>query len=234
MDILGSIGKLYTFLLLVVLFLGSGFAVWAGINAIMNKKDDIKENTNKIKEYLNLKYQNIKNKDIIGGLTMKNNGFIKLAVFSFVGIIISAAILTALPKSGNSMGYMNTQNNMASMNMQGSMYGQASMQGMTNYNSQGAMNGSADLYSIQQQLNYIQQQIYQLQNQMNNNSMNGMQSNSGSSMNNMGNSNNMNNNNSMNNMGNSNNMNNNSSMNNMNNSNNMNNNNSSSSSMPMM
>ncbi len=233
MDILGSIGKLYTFLLLVVLFLGSGFAVWAGINAIMNKKDDIKENTNKIKGNLNLKFQNIKNKDIIGGLTMKNNGFIKLAVFSFVGIIISAAILTALPKSGNQMGYMNAQNNMASMNMQGSMYGQSSMQGMTNYNSQGTMNGSADFYSIQQQLNNIQQQIYQLQNQMNNNSMNSMQSNSGSSMNNMGNSmNNMGS--SMNNMGNSNNMNNNSSMNNMNNSNNMNNNNSSSSSMPMM
>ncbi len=220
MDILGSIGKLYTFLLLVVLFLGSGLAVWAGINAIMNKKDNIKENSNKLKEKYNLKFQSIKNSDIIGGFTMKNNGFIKLAVFSFVGIIISAAILTALPKTGNTMGYsyMNTQNNMASMNMQGSMYGQSSMQGMTN--SQGTMNGSADLYSIQQQLNNIQQQIYQLQNQINNNSMNGMQNNS-NAMNNS----------SMNNIGNSNNMNNNS--NNSNNSNNM-NNNSSSSSMPMM
>lgn len=230
MDILGSIGKLYTFLLLVVLFLGSGFAVWAGINAIMNKREVIKENTIKIKENLNLKFQNINNKDIIGGLTMKNNGLIKLAVFSFVGIIISAAILTALPKSGNSMGYMNTQN-MVSMNMQGSVYGQSGMQGMTNYNLQGTMNGNADFYSIQQQLNNIQQQIYQLQNQMNNNSMNGMQSNSGSSMNNMGNSmNNMGS--SRNNMGNSNNMNNN--MNNNSSMNNMNNSNSNSSSMSMM
>lgn len=227
MDILGSIGELYTFILLVVLFLGSGLAAWAGINAILNKRDTIKNNTSKIKESLNQKLQNIRIKDIIGGITMNNNGFIKLAVFSFVGIIISAAILMALPKIESSMGYMNTQSNMTSMNMQGSMQsnmnGQSGMPGMLNYNMTGTMNGNADIYSVQQQLNSIQQQINQLQNQMNNGTMGSMQSNTGNLNSNMNNMNGNMNNNSMNN-NNTNNM----------NSNNMNNSNSSSSSMPMM
>lgn len=171
MDILGSIGKLYTFLLLVVLFLGSGLAVWAGINAIMSRKDNIKENTNKIKDNLSVKLQNMKNNNIIGGISMKNNGFIKLAVFSFVGIIISAAILAALPNYTNStMNNMNMSSGYTTTSM--------NMQGMTGY-STGSMTTGTDLYSIQQQLNYMQQQIYQLQNQMNSMNMNSM-NNSGS------------------------------------------------------
>lgn len=190
MDILGSIGKLYTFLLLVILFLGSGLAVWAGMNAILNKKASIKENTNKIKEDFNTKLQSItykmnrqaaslvENNNIIGGMNMKNNSFIKLAVFSFIGIIISAAILTALPKYSNSPSnmIMNSGYNTTAMNMQSNMYNQSNMQGMSGYSTQGTMS-SSDLYSIQQQLTYMQQQIYQLQNQMNN-SMNSSGSNS--------------------------------------------------------
>lgn len=217
MDVLGSIGKLYTFILLVVLFLGTGLAVWAAINAILNKKEKIKESTDNINTTLNSGIQSLKNKNVLGGINMKNSGFIKLAVFSFVGIIISAAILAALPNySGTSMNSMNmgTQYSNTSMNMQG-MSGN-SMQAGTSTNS--------DLYSIQQQLNQIQQQIYQLQNQMNNGSMSGMQNNSSNNMNNNSmNSNSMNNN--------SNSMNSNS--NNMNNSNSS-NSSSSMSSMPMM
>lgn len=218
MDILGSIGKLYTFALLVLLFLGSGLAVWAGINAIINKKEKIKENRDKIMSNVSSSFNSMKNKNILGGINMKNNGFIKLAVFSLVGIIISAAILTALPGlTGGSMNNMNmaSQYNAGMMNMQGT-YDQSNMQGMSGYGMQGAMNTNPDLYYIQQQLNSMQQQINQLQNQMNSSSMNSMQSNSGNSMNNSG----MSNSNSMN----SNNMNNNSNS----------NSNSSMSSMPMM
>ncbi len=201
MDILGSIGKLYTFILLVLLFLGSGLAVWAGINAIINKKEKIKENKDKIMSNVSSSYNSIKNKNILGGVNMKNNGFIKLAVFSLVGIVISAAILTALPSlTGNSMSNMNmaSQYNAGSMNMQSGysqtgmqgMNNQMSMQGSTGYGMQGVYNTNPDLYTIQQQLNAMQQQINQLQNQMNNSSMNSMQSNTGNSMNN---NNNMNN-----------------------------------------
>jgi hypothetical protein len=218
MDILGSVGKLYTFILLAVLFLGSGLAVWAAINSIMNKREKIKESTDKIKTTLNSSLKSTKNKNILGGINMKNSGFIKLAVFSFIGIIISAAILAALPKYSSSSMNMGTQYGAATMNMQGT----------PGYSMQAGMN-SNNLSSIQQQLNQIQQQINQLQNQMSNNYMSGMQSNSGSmnnsSMNNSSMNNNMNNNS----------MNNNSSM----NSNSMSNSNSSSnsssmSSMPMM
>ncbi len=201
MDILGSIGKLYTFILLVLLFLGSGLAVWAGINAIINKKEKIKENKDKIMSNVSSSYNSIKNKNILGGVNMKNNGFIKLAVFSLVGIVISAAILTALPSlTGNSMSNMNmaSQYNAGSMNMQSGysqtgmqgMNNQMSMQGSTGYGMQGVYNTNPDLYTIQQQLNAMQQQINQLQNQMSNSSMNSMQSNTGNSMNN---NNNMNN-----------------------------------------
>jgi peptidoglycan hydrolase CwlO-like protein len=175
MDILGAIGNLYTFILLVILFLGSGLAVWSGINAIIRKKDELKENTSQIKENLNSKLQKVKNYNYIGGIRMKNSGFIKLAVFSFVGIIISAAILTALPNYSGTMNNMNmnSQYNTTSMNMSG----MNSMPGMSNYSFQGTMNSNSDLTYIQQQLNSMQQQINQMQNQMN--SMN-----SGSSMNN--------------------------------------------------
>lgn len=185
MDILGSIGKLYTFILLVLLFLGSGLAVWAGINSIINKKDKIKENTDKLKSNISSSFSSITNHNINGGFNMKNNSFIKMAIFSFVGIIISAAILTALPSlTGSSMNNMNmySQYNATAMNMQG-MYNQSGMQGMTGYGMQGNMNTNTDLYYIQQQLNSMQQQLNQLQNQMNSSSMSGMQSNTGSGMN---------------------------------------------------
>jgi hypothetical protein len=199
--------------------LGSGLAVWAGINSIVKNKDKIKEKTDKIKGNLNEKLKN----NIIkknGGISM-NNGFIKLAVFSFIGIIISAAVLTMLPQTSGTMG---------TMNMQGSLYGQTGMNSQSNMNMQGmSYNGmqgntynSSDINSIQQQLYNIQQQINQLQYQMNSGSMYGMSGNYGSSM-----SSNMNNS-SMN--SNMNNMNNNS----MNNSNMNNSNMNSSSSMPMM
>ncbi len=186
MDILGSIGKLYTFILLVVLFLGSGLAVWAAINTAMNNKDKLKVSTDKIRTNLTTGLQTVKNNNILGGIKMKNSGFIKLAVFSFIGIIISAAILTALPKyTGNPMNNMNTQYGVTSM----------SMQGMPGYSMQPSMNDNSGLNSIQQQLNQMQQQINNMQNQMSN-SMNSMQNNSNNNMNNNNMNNNMNNNNS--------------------------------------
>ena len=194
MDILGAIGNLYTFILLVILFLGSGLAVWAGINSILKKKDELKENTSRIKGNLNSRLQNLNKNNIIGGFSMKNSGFIKLAVFSFIGIIISAAILTALPKYSGTMSNtnMSSQYNNTSMNMSGNgMNSQYGMQGMANYSFQGTMSNNSDLYYIQQQLNNMQQQINQMQSQinsgnsMNNNSSSNSNNSSSSSMSNM-------------------------------------------------
>jgi hypothetical protein len=172
MDILGSIGQLYTFILLVLLFLGSGLAVWAMINSIMKNKDKMNEN-------IKIKLESIKNNKIIGGFHMKNNNFIKLAVFSFIGIIISAAILTALPNTNsmNNANNMNMQYGTNGMYTQTSMNGQAmNMQGMANTNMQSNTNtGYYDANSIQQQLYNMQQQLNQMQNQINN-SMSNMQS----------------------------------------------------------
>lgn len=187
MNILGSIGQLYTFVLLVLLFLGSGLAVWAMINSIMKNKDKMNEN-------FKLKLDSIKNNKIIGGFQMKNNNFIKLAVFSFIGIIISAAILTALPNSNmssmNNSNNLNMQSSTNGMNMQGNLNGQVStnMQGMTGNSMQSNTNTQYyDMNSIQQQLYNMQQQLNQMQSQINNSSSS-MQSQSTSGSNNMNNS----------------------------------------------
>jgi len=179
-DILGSIGQLYTFVLLVLLVLGFGLAVWAGLNSIGKKKEHFEK-------FINSKLELIKNICKSGGNQMKNNNFIKLAVFSFMGIIVSVAILSVLPSMSNAGKNMYGNGAMVS----------ATMQGMSNTTMQNSMTGQyPDTTAIQQQLNTMQQQINQLQYQLNNSSM------SNSNMN----SNNMNNNSMSNNNSNSGNM----------------------------
>lgn len=174
MDILGSIGQLYTFVLLALLILGFGLAAWAVINFMLKKKEHIEK-------FVNSKLELLKKTSKSGGNQMKNNNFIKLAVFSFMGIIVSVAILSVLPsmsKTGNNM-YAN------GMYGNGAMTG-TTMQGMSNTTMQNSMTGQyPDTTAIQQQLNMMQQQINQLQYQLSNSSMsNSSMSNSGSMSNN--------------------------------------------------
>lgn len=178
MDILGLIGQQYMFLLLVLLFLGFGLGTWAILKSLFSDKSNtetirktadqniIKEN--KAKEY--------KLKKIIGGINM-NNGWLKLGVFSLVGLVISISILSFVSNSNayamnmsngtNMNSTMNVQDtmNMNGMNTQGTM----NMNGM---NTQGTMNmngqtsNSSYDANIQNQLNQMQMQLNQLQTQL--------------------------------------------------------------------
>jgi hypothetical protein len=184
MNLLGSVGQLYMFVLLVLLFLGSGFAIWRFINFLMERRAN--KQGQGIKQKQNgIKMENVVNNELKkgkGGLIMANNGWVKLAVFSLVGIIVSVAIL----------GFVSTNSNMQGMNMsttQNSNIHQQhlqsgsnnAMQGNMNMNSQmgnmqaqGSMNMNGNMNQsqiVQQQLNQLQMQINQIQQQLG--SMNG-------------------------------------------------------------
>ena len=207
MNLLGSVGQLYMFVLLVLLFLGSGFALWRFVNFLMDrgiqkqgKRENLESNgQNKATQSKNI--LNIKK----GGLLMANNGWIKLAVFSLVGIIVSVAILGMTSTSNSNMQGMNmgtnqyqgmqqngTNSMQGNMNMQGGMNVNAQMgnmqaQGNTNMNgwmdiNQMLMMMRQNMYQMQMQLNQIQQQINPQMPQSGN--MNNMPQNSGN-MNNM-------------------------------------------------
>ena len=174
------------FLLLVVLVMGFGLAAWSAINFITTKKGakvstptNIKQNSgNKT-----IKDQIIENKKILGGLIMNSNGFFKLAVFSLVGIFISAVILTFTSSLNNNQNAMNMQGMNSQMNMnnqtstsgqmnmgaQSNMNGQATMSNMSSMSGQG--NQSNSLANIENQLQAMEQQIIQIQQYIQNNNM---------------------------------------------------------------
>jgi hypothetical protein len=186
MNLLGSVGQLYMLILLVLLFLGSGFALWRFINFLMERgilKQGVGEN---LKQKIT-QNNNVSNK-VKGGLFMANNGWIKLAVFSFVGIIVSVAILGLLSTNKNNVLGMNMngqgtnihqqhqqqgmlQNGMNDMNMQGGMnvntpMGNLQMQGNMNMPMNGEMNQNTMLMMMQQHMYQMQMQLNQMQQQM--------------------------------------------------------------------
>jgi hypothetical protein len=172
MNILGSVGQIYMFILLILLFLGSGFALWSLINSAINKKKQKPEAMNK---KLNLESKSNKNNIIekmIGGFEMNNNGWLKLAVFSFVGILVSVVILgfvSTTYSQGTNIHQQHQQQGTGNMNM-----GNMNMGGMSN----GTMQNNN--MAIQQQLNQMQMQLNQMQQQM------GMMNGGMGGMNNMG------------------------------------------------
>jgi hypothetical protein len=187
-SVLGSLGQLYMFVLLVLLFLGSGFALWSFINFILNRNKQKAGTTDK-KPALNQENGSNRNNNsqkMIGGLFMNNNGWLKLAVFSFIGILVSVIIL----------GFVSTSNPSAmSIHQQHQQQGNMNMQGGMNVNTpmgdmqmQGGMNGNMGMQygNVQQQLSQIQQQINQLQQQLNNGGMGNMQQGGSSNMGGMG------------------------------------------------
>lgn len=175
------------FVLLVLLFLGSGFALWRFINFLTERNKTMAEPGQKLKQKEQVKTPEkgngeVKNVFTRGGLFMANNSWVKLAIFSLVGVLVSVIVLSFI-STGNSqgmqMGTMGTngqginihqqhqqqgmqQNGMGGMNMQGGMnvnsqMGNMQMQGGMN------MNGGMD----QNQLMMMQQQLYQMQMQLN-------------------------------------------------------------------
>ncbi len=144
MSILGSLGQLYMFVLLVLLFLGSGLALWGFIGFITSRGSSKKPGQTVMKNNNRSMNKNL------GGFIMANNGWFKLAVFSFIGILVSMAVLGLI--SNSSLGGYNAQmqqqamqqNNMANMNMQGvNMQGGMSTQGNMN------MNGNMQMGNMQ-------------------------------------------------------------------------------------
>lgn len=212
MDILGSIGKQYMFLLLVVLFLGFGLGTWAILKSLFGNEGT----KGSVKATVNNKSVNVKNTSIdskiikiIGGTNMKN-GWLKLGIFSLAGLVISFSILGFISSNNsynmnmangmymngtmNNQGTMNMNtNNKAMMNMNGqaagmNMNGQANGNMNMNINGQ-AMNPSLD-GNLQNQMYQMQMQLNQMQMQLQNmNSNNGQMQNSNSNMNNNSNSN---------------------------------------------
>lgn len=193
MGTLGSLGQLLMFALLSLLIAGSGLAIWSLIRNISKTKQNtnIKINTN-----------NMKN----GGFKMSNNGWLKLAVFAFVGIIVSVVVLGMTSSSGlaatgnahsqhqqagldnnmNMQGAMNMNGNMTAngMNMQGmNMNDNSQMMQMQGMNPNGNMQMNNNNNMLQQQMMQMQYQLNMMQQQMN------MMNNQ--NMSNMGNMNNM-------------------------------------------
>lgn len=170
--------------LLALLFIGFGFAAWEIVVRIAGSAGKSKgtlvgaapANSNK----QNKRY-------LTGGKIMGNNGWLKLAIFSFVGILVSAAALGMI-SSGNPQQAM-YQNGMQGMNNMPAMYGNANMQNGMNMGTQGMQNGmnmgmqgmqsgmnmgmqgmqggmDSNHMMLAQQMQMIQQQVFQLQQQM--------------------------------------------------------------------
>ncbi|HYE84477.1 MAG TPA: hypothetical protein VEG39_20230 [Clostridia bacterium] len=110
MSLLGSVGQLYMLILLTLLFLGFGLAIWSAIRHFAEPPSK-KENVGKANSNGNTtNNQTQSKKQILGGIIMANNGWLKLAIFSFVGILISFVALGVLTTNGMTGG-------MASNNM---------------------------------------------------------------------------------------------------------------------
>ncbi|KXG73667.1 hypothetical protein [Thermotalea metallivorans] len=195
LNILGSLGQLYMFILLALLFLGSGLAVWSFINYLSSRakgKSGTKEKGKGAGQDQVVNYK-ILEKAKMGGFKMMNNGWFKLAVFSFLGILASVVVL----------GFVSTNNSMADNNIHlqhqqqgfhqnpmGGISGNMQMQGgmnaympTGNIQMQGSMGGNVEMnmptnyhyLMMQQQLNQIQQQLHMMQQQINGNMGGNMQ-----------------------------------------------------------
>jgi len=161
-SILGNVGSLYMLILILLLIVGLGFLGMGFFNYITGSKQK------GTKANINSQIQN-------GGFLMQNNGWLRLALFSLVGIIIAAAILSFINPGNNMTGHGNMQMQ-PGMTMQGNMGGMQMTGGMSGM---GTMNMSTPMGTdtntmIIQRLNQMQMQINQMQQMMMYN-MGGMQ-----------------------------------------------------------
>ncbi|MCX8131849.1 MAG: hypothetical protein N3I35_17350 [Clostridia bacterium] len=192
MNLLGAAGSLYMVVLLILLFMGTGFALWRFISFLMDRGTTKYETAEKAKIAVQAKATDNKaeSKEKMGGRIMANNGWIKLAVFSLAGILISFTVLGLISSNGNMN--MNGQGTNVHQQHQQGMYGNMNMQNGMNMNSQmGNMQGNMNMNNndmLQQQINQIQQQLIQIQQQlgMMNGGMGGNMQMQQGNMNNMG------------------------------------------------
>lgn len=187
MEALGSVSQIYMFILLALLFVGSGLAIWSFLNFLADKATGKPASVKKEKQVILNNGPNQEQgsvKKTYGGFIMVNNGWLKLAVFSFVGIIASVIILgfisTTYPMNTasnthlqhqqqgmNQSGYtqqmqggMNVDAQMGNMQMQGNMNGNMGSQ------MQGDMGQQNDYMMMQQQIYQMQMQMNQMQQQL--------------------------------------------------------------------
>jgi hypothetical protein len=146
MNILGSFGNLYMAVLLILLVVGVFYTIYYLIKKI---------------------HENFTSK-LGGDSIMKTNGWLKLAIFSFVGLIISVVLLNLTnPTNAETDQHSTHVNGTAAVNgtVQGTVSGGVTMDQMN---------------SMMEQMNQLQQQMMQMQQQM----MGGMSQ--GSNMGSMG------------------------------------------------
>jgi len=119
MNFLGTLGSLYMLILLILLAVGFGLVILNIVNyvtGIEKKKSQVSKNKT------------------IGGKKMQDNGWLKLALFSFIGIVIAVAILAfitpggvvggnmaQMPMNNTGGGMWNAQNPMGNMPQGGGM-----------------------------------------------------------------------------------------------------------------
>lgn len=156
MTILGNVGSVYTLILILLLIIGLGLIGIGFFNYIVNPKQKGAKSNNTQKEK--------------GGSFMQNNGWLRLALFSLVGIIIAAVLLNFINPGSSMSGHANMQMQ-PGMTMQGGMGGMQMQGGM---NGMGMMNMNAPMGAdtntmIMQRLNQMQMQINQMQQMMTNN-----------------------------------------------------------------
>lgn len=170
------------FLLLALLFVGSGFALWSFVHFIMDKRSARTAPAVKPGQADGKSKRPIEDKQgekIKGGIFMAGNGWLKLAAVSLAGIIISVAALGLFSASSTQMG-MNDPMNMSgqSMNSQSADTHQLHVQqGLHGENATGASSMANsqmpsyystpnEYFYMQQQLNQMQMQLYQMQQQI--------------------------------------------------------------------
>ncbi len=166
MNALGSISQIYMLVLLILLAVGIGLAIWRFISFLMGKIS-AKEDTVKKKPGIpisspagaagSLSSQN-------GGSFMKRNGWLNLAAFSLAGLLVSVIFMGFMYSKNNTSQQAFTGNGHQDMQAQGGM--NINMP-MGNVQMQGAMygNGAQNDY-YQQQIYGMQQQLTRLQQQM--------------------------------------------------------------------
>lgn len=191
MSILGSVGQLYMFVLLVLLFAGLGFSLWRlakfMTDYVKKRKECIERETDtRKKDFISEKI--IKG---FGGQAMGNNGWLKLAVFSLVGIVASVILMGLLATNGPTGNNLHAQHSQQGINTNSGTMGNMQMQNGAMQGMNSSMNSGMyqnELLILQQQMYQMQMQFYQMQQQMGmmNGNTGGMQMQQGG-MNSMGN-----------------------------------------------
>lgn len=185
MDILSSLGQMYMFILLILLFVGSGLAAWAFINNFVPNTSQVKPGARDkgkppaVSKAVNNIIINDKPEEDkkIGSFRITDSRWFKLALYSLAGILLSVTLLGFTATNSSNVSAHNHSSSQNAMN--GAQAGSMPVNNMPMNN--GMPNDymmMQQLSMMQQQLNRMQQQIMNMRMQQNNSGMN-MQQNGG-------------------------------------------------------